>query len=62
MQSRRRFLATGAGGLLATAALQQPWLALAAKKTADSVRGRITITTSRNTRSTPTTWTGSTMN
>ena len=44
IQSRRQFLATGAGGLLATAALQQPWLALAAKKTADSVHGRIRIT------------------
>ena len=43
-QSRRQFLMTGAGGLLATAALQQPWLALAAKKTADSVRGPIRVT------------------
>jgi len=44
MQSRRQFLATGAGGLLGMAALQQPWLALAAKKTADSVHGPIRIT------------------
>ena len=43
--SRRRFLAAGAGGLVAAAGLARPWsAALAAKKTADSVHGRITIT------------------
>ena len=42
---RRRFLATGVGGLTAAAVVAKPWTAaLAAKQTADSVHGSITIT------------------
>ena len=42
--SRRRFLRWGATGLLAAAALEKPWATWAAKKTSDSVHGRIVIT------------------
>ncbi|MCH2376513.1 MAG: hypothetical protein MK538_20185, partial [Planctomycetes bacterium] len=43
--SRRLFLATGAGGLAAAAALAKPWTsALAAQKRAESVHGPLTIT------------------
>ena len=43
--SRRGFLAAGAGGLVAATGLVAPWrAALAAKRTSDSVHGRITIT------------------
>lgn len=43
--NRRRFLAAGTGGLAATAALAKSWTAaMAAKKTSDSIHGRITIT------------------